>query len=64
MRTSTTYSQVLQSNNMTHEQGNLEHQLNTFLNEFKAMFTQLINQNSMILNMLSTIITNAFNTGH
>jgi len=64
MRTSTTYSQVLQRNNMTHQPGNLEHQMNTFLNEFKAMFTQLINQNSMILNMLSTVITNTLNTGH
>ena len=64
MRTITTYSQVQWSNNMTNQPGNLEHQLNTFLNEFKAMFTQLINQNSMILNMLSTIITNTLNTGH
>jgi hypothetical protein len=41
---------------MTNQLDNLGLQLNTFLNEFKAMFTQLINQNSMILSMLSTVI--------
>lgn len=35
---------------------NFGDQLNHFLTEFKAMFTQLISQNSMILNMLSTVI--------
>ena len=64
MRTSTKYSQVLQSNNMTHQPGDLKYQLSTFLNEFRAMFTQLINQNSMILNMLSTVITHTLNSAH
>jgi arsenate reductase-like glutaredoxin family protein len=35
--------------------------LNRFLEEFKNMFTQLIQQNTMILNMLSTILTNSHN---
>jgi hypothetical protein len=39
-------------------------QLQTFLAEFKAMFTQLINQNSMILTMLSTLINNQTMNGH
>jgi hypothetical protein len=32
---------------------NISEQLSTFLNEFKAMFNQLTNQNSMVLNMLN-----------
>jgi hypothetical protein len=31
--------------------------INTFLEEFKAMFQQLVQQNSMILNMLTTLIS-------
>jgi hypothetical protein len=31
-------------------------QLSIFLQEFKTMFSQLIQQNSIILNMLSTVI--------
>jgi hypothetical protein len=49
---------------MTNQLDNFGLQLNSFLNEFKAMFTQLINQNSMILSMLSTVINNTLNTGH
>jgi len=30
--------------------------LNNFLTEFKGLFTQLLNQNSMILSMLTTLI--------
>lgn len=35
---------------------NIEHQLITFLNEFKNMFSQLMSQNSMILNLLTQVI--------
>lgn len=35
---------------------NLTSIMSTFLNEFKAMFTQLLNQNNTILTMLSTVI--------
>ena len=35
---------------------NTTDQLSIFLNEFKTMFSQLIQQSSMILNMLSTVI--------
>ena len=59
-----TYSQVLSNNHAPNQLDNLGLQLSTFLNEFKAMFTQLINQNSMILSMLSTVINNTLNTGH
>jgi hypothetical protein len=31
--------------------------LKSFLDEFKALFTQLINQNSMIITMLNTLIS-------
>jgi len=31
-------------------------ELSIFLTEFKSMFNQLIQQNGMILNMLSTVI--------
>ena len=48
----TSYSRIV-----THHQHptNMAEQLSIFLNEFKAMFNQLIQQNSMILNMLSTV---------
>jgi hypothetical protein len=48
-----TYSQILLQNQHS---PNISKQLSTFLNEFKAMFSQLINRNGMVLNMLSTII--------
>lgn len=34
----------------------LDLKLTTFLEEFKALFTQLLNQNSMVLSMLTTVI--------
>jgi hypothetical protein len=34
----------------------MENQFWTFLHEFKSMFAQLISQNSMILNLLTTAI--------
>jgi len=42
----------------THHQQpiNLAEQLSTFLNEFKTVFGQLIQQNGLILNMLSTVV--------
>jgi hypothetical protein len=43
---------------------NLGEQLNTFLAEFKVIFTQLLNQNNMILNLLSTLINNRTTNGH
>jgi len=39
------------------DQSTLAEQLATFLNEFKAMFSQLISQNSMILNLPTTVIS-------
>jgi len=49
----TSYSRIV-----THHQHptNMAEKLSIFLNEFKPMFNQLIQQNSMILNMLSTVI--------
>ena len=64
IRTSSSYSQVINGNNNTNQTDNISIQLNTFLNEFKKMFSQLINQNSMILSMLTTIINNRLNNGH
>ena len=57
-----TYAQIKKKNNQTSvlEQPTLADQLASFLNEFKAMFSQLLNQNSMILNLLTTVI-NKFN---
>ena len=63
IRSSISYSQVLNGNN-NNQTDNIGIQLNTFLNEFKTMFSQLINQNSMILSMLTTIINNKLNNGH
>lgn len=59
-----TYSQILHTNHTPTQPDNLGLQLNTFLTEFKAMINQLINQNSMILSMLSTVISKSLNTDH
>jgi hypothetical protein len=56
-----TYPQITKNNQTSLlEQPTLAEQLASFLNEFKAMFSQLLNQNSMILNLLTTVI-NKFN---
>ena len=62
-RDGTSYSQVLSNTNQVEKADTLSLQLHSFLQEFKNMFTQLINQNSMILNMLTTIITNPQQAG-
>jgi hypothetical protein len=49
----TSYSRIV----TTHQQPtNMTEELSIFLNEFKTMFSQLIQQNSVILNMLNTVI--------
>ena len=60
-----TYSNVV--NNVTPNNANIlessnniestTNPLTQFLNEFKAMFNQLIQQNSMVINMLTTLIS-------
>lgn len=46
------------SNITTNQQSpDIAEQLTVFLNEFKAVFNQLISQNSIVLNMLNTVIT-------
>jgi hypothetical protein len=62
-QTNITYSQALEGTNTSNQRDNIELQLHTFLTEFKAMFTQLINQNNTILAMLSTIINHKLNNG-
>jgi hypothetical protein len=53
-----TYAQVTKNNQTpVSEQSTLAEQLATFLNNFKAMFSQLISQNSMNLNLLTTVIS-------
>jgi len=49
-----TYAQVTASN-MAVNNATMD-QFSTFLNEFKNIFSQLLNQNSMILSMLTTVI--------
>ena len=56
---STSFSHVLSDTNQVEKSNILSLQLHSFLQEFKNMFTQLINQNSMILNMLTTVVTNS-----
>ena len=63
MQTNNTYSQALEGTNAPNQRDNIGLQLHTFLNEFKTVFTQLINQNSTILTMLSTIINHKLNNG-
>lgn len=48
------YSQIVAQNQYS---PNITEQLTALLNEFKVMFNQLINQNSMVLNMLSTVVS-------
>jgi hypothetical protein len=60
---SPSYADIVRERN-TCSSDNIGEQLNMFLAEFKAMFTQLLNQNSMILNMLSTLINNQTTNGH
>ena len=50
----TPYSRILTQNLQS---SNISEQLSTFLNEFKGRFNQLIKQNSMVLNMLRTVIS-------
>lgn len=55
------YAQTVSNNtrnNVTNNETTTDegHQLTVFLNEFKSMFTQLMNQNSMILNLLTTVV--------
>jgi hypothetical protein len=45
--------EIQQINNNTSD---ISGQLTLFLNEFENMFNQLLNQNTMILSMLTTII--------
>jgi hypothetical protein len=54
----TSYSRIV-----THHQQptDMTDQLSSFLNEFKTMFNQLIQQNGMILNMISTVIQKLVN---
>ena len=62
IRTSTSYSQVLNGNN-NNKQRTLVYNWTPSSTNSKQ-FSQLINQNSMILSMLTTIINNKLNNGH
>jgi hypothetical protein len=62
-QTHVTYSQALEGTNASNPRDNIVLQLNTFLHEFKAMLTQLFNQNSTLFTMLSTIINIKLNNG-
>lgn len=49
------YAQITKSNTLDNKN---EKFLHNFLNKFETMFNQLMNQNSMIINLLSTLIKN------
>jgi hypothetical protein len=54
------YSQAAAAGTTTTPKGNnsdLRNMMGHFLNEFKSMFSQLLNQNSMIISMLTTMIS-------
>ena len=59
IRDGTSFSQVLSNTNQAEKSDTLSLQLHSFLQEFKNMFTQLINQNRMILNTLTTVVTSS-----
>jgi hypothetical protein len=60
VRQNISYSQVASERPATHQTNNtsadIASQLTMFLSEFKNMFNQLLNQNTIILTMLTTII--------
>lgn len=49
-------AQMTNNSHTNHTNEEVMDKLTVFLSEFKSMFAQLINQNSMILNMLTTVI--------
>jgi hypothetical protein len=54
------YSQAAAAGTNTTSTGNnsdLGNMTGNFLNEFQSMFSQLLNQNSMIISMLTTMIS-------
>jgi hypothetical protein len=44
------------TNNPENQNPDVNTTLNNFLAEFKGLFTQLLNQNNMVLSMLTTLI--------
>jgi hypothetical protein len=44
------------TSNNNHNSTDITTQSTAFLSEFKNMFSQVLNQNNMILNMLTTVI--------
>jgi hypothetical protein len=56
----TSYSQVL---NQNQQSPHITNQFSTFLIEFKTIFNQLINQNSMILSLLNMVINKITTNG-
>jgi hypothetical protein len=56
----TSYSQVLNQNQQSHT---ITNQFSAFITEFKTMFNQLINENSMILSLLNTVINKITTNG-
>lgn len=59
--TAVSYAQVVSHTGNHTASSSLEDKLESFLTEFKNMFCQLINQNSMILSMLTTVINKVAN---
>lgn len=59
-KTNKTYAQALNTQDTDGIQ-QLSEKLTDFLEDFKNLFTQLLNQNSMILSMLTTVINKLSN---
>lgn len=55
-QTQRSYASVLINDNHNNNSNDLNTMLTSFINEFKSLFTQLLNQNSMILNLLTKVI--------
>ena len=50
------YATMASNDNLNSHPNDIYIQLTSIMNEFKTMFNQLINQNTMILNLLTKVI--------
>lgn len=62
-RQQTTYATIVRNDNSNPQPNDIYIQLTSIMNEFKTMFNQLINQNSMILNLLTKVINSTTKNG-
>ena len=60
-RENLTYSQAIKANTQQGEPTNVNRTVTEFFDRFENMFNQLMNQNTTIINLLTTLIKNSQN---